>query len=72
MSHVPIYGPLGPPLNAAQGAARLGMSKSTFLRAVKGGILPAPFYPSPRSARWYGTELDEAILKTRKARKDAP
>ena len=67
----PVFGPKGPPLNARQGAARVGLSVPAFWKGVAEGRFPDPFYPASRSPRWYGAELDEAVAATRQKPREA-
>lgn len=50
-----------PLLTAAESAAETGRALSTFWRDVKRGILPAPYYVTPRSPRWRLSELQAVI-----------
>lgn len=54
-----------PALDAKQSAAAVGVSLVTFWRGVASGRLPSPVYPSPRTPRWFHSELREAVLATR-------
>lgn len=58
-----------PPRAAARDV--VGVSLPTFWRMVATGRLPAPFYPSPRAPRWYGSELRAALEATRQLPRDA-
>lgn len=50
-----------PLLIAAEAAAETGRALSTFWRDVKRGILPAPYYVTPRAPRWRLSELRAAV-----------
>ena len=54
-----------PLLMAEEGAAELGLGLSTFWLYVKRGILPAPYYVTPRAPRWRLSELRAAVDATR-------
>ena len=43
--------------------ARLGISRSAVLRAVKRGVIPSPVRIGLRSVRWYAEEIDGYISK---------
>ena len=50
-----------PLLTAEESAAETGRAISTFWRDVKRGLLPAPYYVTPRSPRWRQSELRAAV-----------
>ena len=60
MDNTPEY-----PVNAREGARLIGASFSSFKRAVEAGLLPEPFYPTPRVARWWPSEL-RAVADSRR------
>ncbi len=60
-----------PLLMAEEGAAELGLGLSTFWLHVRRGILPAPFYVTPRAPRWRQSELRAAVEATRAAKPSA-
>ncbi len=60
------YEPTDPLVNASEGAVETGRARSTFWRDVKAGLLPRPFYVTPRSPRWRLSELRAAVEATRK------
>jgi len=53
------------PLPPKQAAQEVGLSIAAFWRAVAAGRLPAPVYPSPRTPRWFRSELRSALEATR-------
>ncbi|WP_372620863.1 helix-turn-helix transcriptional regulator [Falsiroseomonas sp.] len=57
-----------PLLTAEESAAEAGRALSTFWRDVKRGILPAPYYVTPRSPRWRLSELRAAVEAAPRAR----
>lgn len=58
-----------PLLNAAEAAPATGRALSTFWRDVKRGILPAPYYVTPKSPRWRLSELQAAVDAAPRARR---
>lgn len=64
-SPAPAYRPDDPLLTARQAAAETGKGLSTLWRDVRAGLLPAPYYVSPRCPRWRKSELDAAVKATR-------
>jgi predicted DNA-binding transcriptional regulator AlpA len=50
-----------PLLTALEAAAETGRARSTFWRDVKRGLLPAPYYVTPRCPRWRRSELQAAV-----------
>ena len=60
-----------PLLMAEEAAAETGRALSTFWRDVKRGILPAPFYVTPRAPRWRQSELRAAVEATRGGKRAA-
>src|SRR6516164_2356429 len=66
LDQTPIYGPKGPPLTVKQSANRAGVSVPQYWKTVDLGVFPAPVYPSPRSPRWFGPEIDAALEKQRR------
>jgi predicted DNA-binding transcriptional regulator AlpA len=50
-----------PLLTAEEAAPETGRAVSTFWRDVKRGILPAPYYVTPKSPRWRLSELRAAV-----------
>ena len=62
---VPEYRPDDPLLTARQAAAETGKGLSTLWRDVRAGLLPAPYYVSPRCPRWRVSELRAAVEATR-------
>ena len=61
----PEYRPDDPLLTARQAAAETGKGLSTLWRDVRAGLLPAPYYVSPRCPRWRKSELRAAVEATR-------
>src|SRR6478735_7274933 len=55
------YIPEDPLLSTIQSATETGRAVSTFLRDVKCGRLPPPYYITPRCPRWRRSELRAAI-----------
>ena len=53
-----------PLLMAEEAAAETGRAISTFWRDVKRGVLPAPYYVTPRAPRWRLSELRAAVDAT--------
>jgi predicted DNA-binding transcriptional regulator AlpA len=54
--------PLLPPKAAA---VEVGLSLPAYWKAVAAGLFPAPCYPSPRSPRWFRSELIAAVQSRR-------
>jgi predicted DNA-binding transcriptional regulator AlpA len=52
-----------PLLTALEAAAETGRARSTFWRDVKRGLLPAPYYVTPRCPRWRRSELQAAVCQ---------
>ena len=50
-----------PLLTARESAAETGRAISTFWRDVKRGLIPPPYYVTPRSPRWRRSELRAAV-----------
>ena len=50
-----------PLLMARESAAETGRGLSTFWRDVKRGVLPAPYYVTPRAPRWRLSELRSVV-----------
>jgi predicted DNA-binding transcriptional regulator AlpA len=48
-------------LSQVQAARLLGISRSSFLRAVSDGHLPGPVFPTPRRPRWRSDHLLEKL-----------
>ncbi len=67
----PEYVPTDPLLAARQAAPETGRALSTFWRDVKRGILPAPYYVTPRAPRWRLSELRAAVDATRAGKRSA-
>ena len=61
----PDYRPADPLVTACEGAVELGKGLSTFWRDGRAGLLPAPYYVSPRCPRWRLSELRAAVEATR-------
>ena len=57
----PEYVPDDPLLTAREAAAERGQALSTFWRDVKRGVVPEPYYVSPRCPRWRRSELRAAL-----------
>lgn len=60
-----------PLLMAEEAAAETGRALSTFWGDVKRGVLPAPFYVTPRAPRWRQSELRAAVDATRAGERPA-
>jgi predicted DNA-binding transcriptional regulator AlpA len=56
-----------PLLPAAEAAPETGRALSTFWRDVKRGILPPPYYVTPRAPRWRLSELRAAVQASPRA-----
>ncbi len=54
---------------AARGAAMMSVSKSTFYRLAKQGVIPPPLMLTPSLARWVESDLAE-IVTARIAERD--
>jgi len=67
----PEYVPSDPLLPAKQAAPETGRALSTFWRDVKRGILPEPYYVTPRAPRWRLSELRAAVDATRAGKRPA-
>ena len=61
----PEYIPDDPLLNAKQSAVETGRGLSTLWRDVRAGLLPPPYYVTPRNPRWRRSELRAAVAATR-------
>jgi hypothetical protein len=59
------------PVGAKDGAKLVGSSVSGFKRAVATGLLPPPFYPTPKVARWWPSELRAAVNSRRMLPREA-
>jgi predicted DNA-binding transcriptional regulator AlpA len=68
----PVYVPEDPLLTALEAAAERRQALSTFWRDVKRGIVPAPYYVSPRCPRWRRSELRSALEACRGPRQAIP
>lgn len=68
--HVTPQGCVSDPLlSAAAAAPETGRALSTFWRDVKRGILPAPYYVTPKAPRWRRSELRAAVDAAPRARR---
>jgi len=65
----PEYRPDDPLVTAREAAVETGKGLSTLWRDVRAGLLPAPYYVSPRCPRWRLSELRAAVEATRRSRK---
>ena len=57
--------PADPLLDCKAAAVEADMSLSAWWQAVAQGRMPLPCYPTPRSPRWFASEIREAVLRTR-------
>jgi predicted DNA-binding transcriptional regulator AlpA len=62
------YRPDDPLLSAKEAAPETGRAISTFWRDVGAGLLPPPYYVTPRSPRWRRSELRAAVDACRATR----
>jgi predicted DNA-binding transcriptional regulator AlpA len=62
----PEYRPDDPLVTAREAAVETGKGLSTLWRDVRAGLLPAPYYVSPRCPRWRLSELRAAVEATRR------
>ena len=60
-----------PLLAAPEAAIETGRAISTFWRDVKIGLLPAPYYVTPRSPRWRLSELKATVAAAPRSNKQA-
>lgn len=51
--------------NINESAEYCGLSRTTFLRYVKDGLIPSGFKMGPRAIRWHREDLDEYIQRCR-------
>ncbi len=61
----PEYRPDDPLVTASEAARETAKGLSTLWRDVRSGLLPAPYYVSPRCPRWRLSELRAAVDATR-------
>jgi hypothetical protein len=60
-----IHIPADPLLDATAAAVEADLSLSAWWQAVASGRMPLPCYPTPRSPRWFASEIKAAVLRTR-------
>ena len=67
----PVYVPDDPLLTAAEAAVERGQGLSTFWRDVRAGLVPPPYYVTPRGPRWRQSEIRSGVEATRAPEKGA-